>query len=963
MVAKFFGRALALLLLCPAAAFALGLGDIHLQSSLNAPLSAEIDLVGATPEDLASLKASVASHDAFSRYGLEWPAFLGGISMRTEHTADGRDVIKISSRDSITDPFVTLLVEVTWARGQLIREYTVLLDPPLYTPGQSESNTAPVAAPVVGTGAREGSISRAPAAAAAASAPSGEATSSAAPRSRASAGASSAQSGGTRVVQRGDTLSQIAGSLSAGGGPSTRSWMVAVYQANPTAFEGNMNLLHAGAVLRIPEPAAASAIAPTDALTEIRRQYSSWHGAPAPHPASAAAAAPESGRLHLVTPDTSAQPGAQPGASGASAATEARMHELEAQLQESRRLLEMRNAELAKLQAQIGSRAGATAAAPANPPAAAPPPAAPPAAAPTPTPTPAPEAAQTTPPAEAAPAPHRPAHVAHIAPPPVPSESLGSTLLRYWWIAALIVVAILARIGLSAYRSRQDVNFDDSLGRLATAADANRDSLGDTANMRAARDPAFLVEEGATHERPRAPAPTAATRSPVSIEDTRSNETAINLDQGDPLAEADFHMAYGLYDQAADLVRIAIAREPDRRDLKLKLLEVFFVWGNKEQFLHSARELAETRDQAVPGEWEKIVIMGKQLAPEDPLFAGGAVVSGAAAGGIDLDLEGGESRIDFDLMGEAVPEDAAAGLDLDIGSALGAPEGTGEQTTRATDANLALHGLDFGQEASSATTRQMTQHMEPVSDGVEPTVEQPTLHHDDNPTIRQKVERALRQSGGVEQTAELAIDDLGLDLGALDTVDHPTLVTTPDSPTMVAGLDDTSRHLMDEAEATQRSQSPSGASGAWRVKAEDMEATLPPVALSEFEDKTATNDASGTSRLAALKGQDLDFDLGDMDGSAPAANGGGGEVDLDVGAEGVPDTAFTITQKLSSEELALPDLEPATMSEVGTKLDLARAYMDMGDPEGARNILEEVLNEGSVAQKQEAQRLLQSLPG
>jgi FimV-like protein len=220
----------------------------------------------------------------------------------------------------------------------------------------------------------------------------------------------------------------------------------------------------------------------------------------------------------------------------------------------------------------------------------------------------------------------------------------------------------------------------------------------------------------------------------------------------------------------------------------------------------------------------------------------------------------------------------------------------------------------------------------------------------------------LRQSGGVEQTAELAIDDLGLDLGALDTIDHPTLVTSPDSPTLVAGLDDTSRHLMEDA--TQRSQSPasgSGASGVWRVKPEDMDATLPPVALSEFDDKTAGgDDTSGTSRLAALKGQDLDFDLGDMDSSAPAANGVG-DVDLNVGAQSVPDAAFTITQKLSSEEL--PDLEPATMSEVGTKLDLARAYMDMGDPEGARNILEEVLNEGSVTQKQEAQRLLQSLPG
>ncbi len=98
-------------------------------------------------------------------------------------------------------------------------------------------------------------------------------------------------------------------------------------------------------------------------------------------------------------------------------------------------------------------------------------------------------------------------------------------------------------------------------------------------------------------------------------------------------------------------------------------------------------------------------------------------------------------------------------------------------------------------------------------------------------------------------------------------------------------------------------------------------------------------------------------------GHAHAGGGHANDLDLDVGAATVPDTAFTATQKLSSEDLALPDLEPVTMSEVGTKLDLARAYMDMGDPEGARNILEEVMSEGSLAQKQEAQRLIESLPG
>lgn len=124
--------------------------------------------------------------------------------------------------------------------------------------------------------------------------------------------------------------------------------------------------------------------------------------------------------------------------------------------------------------------------------------------------------------------------------------------------------------------------------------------------------------------------------------------------------------------------------------------------------------------------------------------------------------------------------------------------------------------------------------------------------------------------------------------------------------------------------------------------------------------------AAETSRLTALKEDDLDFNFNDAEAShSPRVTNGSGAsaVDLDVGTATVPDVAFTATQKLDSEDLALPDLEPVTMSEVGTKLDLARAYMDMGDPEGARNILEEVLTEGSVAQKQEAQRLLESLPG
>src|SRR5215213_9869010 len=160
MVAKTLSRALALSLFVAPAAFGLGLGDIRLLSSLNAPLDAEIDLVGAAPGELTGLKAQVASRETFARYKLDWPAFMGSVTVQALHTADGRDLIKVRSSESVTEPFVTLLVEVNWARGKLIREYTMLLDPPVYTPGQSSGDNAAIAAPVTGQGERQGAISR-----------------------------------------------------------------------------------------------------------------------------------------------------------------------------------------------------------------------------------------------------------------------------------------------------------------------------------------------------------------------------------------------------------------------------------------------------------------------------------------------------------------------------------------------------------------------------------------------------------------------------------------------------------------------------------------------------------------------------------------------------------------------------------------------------------------------------------
>src|SRR5580698_8176818 len=133
-------------ILWPSVSWALGLGEIHLNSALNEPMKAEIDLIAATPDELTALRADLASRDAFTRYGIDRPPFLSTMTFKVGKSKDGRDVLLVRSTDAIPEPFVTFLVEVNWARGRLMREYTVLLDPPVYTPGERASSAAPVAA-------------------------------------------------------------------------------------------------------------------------------------------------------------------------------------------------------------------------------------------------------------------------------------------------------------------------------------------------------------------------------------------------------------------------------------------------------------------------------------------------------------------------------------------------------------------------------------------------------------------------------------------------------------------------------------------------------------------------------------------------------------------------------------------------------------------------------------------------
>jgi pilus assembly protein FimV len=1020
-------------LLGPSLCWALGLGEIHLYSALNEPLNAEIDLVAAAPDELAALSATLASRDSFTRYGIDKPPFLSSVTFKVGKGKDGRDVLLVRSTDSIPEPFVTFLVEVNWAHGRLMREYTVLLDPPVYAPGAAASAAAPVIAP--STAAPPPVHRSAPPVAP--SADSSATTAAPAPKSS-RAVTSRAESGDIRVGQ-GDTLTRIARSLQPEASQAVvDQTMIALYRSNRDAFGGNINILRQGAILRVPTTEQIAALNQREAMGEVHRQIEAWREGEG---------TAGGGHLRLVPPSSgggvTGSGGAAAGAGATGAETQTlkdRVRDLEAQLADSKRLLELRNSELSALQHKL---AAAPAAVP-PPPAAVPPPAKAPPVATTPpvapvTPPPAavkPPAPPTTtavppPPVTATQATKPPATKPPATKPPAPSAATDSGswldwLAGNWWLAVAALAAVLGGLIFAALRRRRQEA--DDLGGMAAVTDVAEMRDSTTSKLGAPRRPeSMVVEESGPHALPEfgAEPDGLGENGELAHDDTMSSETSVNLDQGDPLAEADFHMAYGLYDQAADLVRIALEREPDRRDLRLKLLEIYFVWGNKDAFLQTAKGLEATRDRAPSGEWDKILIMGKQICPDDPMF-GAAAGSGRGAGAlVDLNLEGGENRVDIDLFGD--PEGERSSLDRPFAKESDPTSTTSESPglhmATGTDLDFTLDAPERG--ADDSPTRQM-----PPRD--EPTVESELMGFGgtnfldappDAPTVESPVMRAA-PPGKAEQTAELAIDDLGLDLDSLEETGSPSASLSElsetdlpaDAPTMLAGLDERSRRMMAEAESASRDrdltdlereleasfvanldagQDPgkttlaADASPTLLMPLEaDQGATSRFAALELPDSDDPENDLDSTSKLRGVNSDSIDLDLDQLAsalGSGDTVEQPRAEdevfssevfdstqrnkmVDLDVGdvmfdTESPTNKLQAQTNKLRPVDLAVPDMEPVTMSEVGTKLDLARAYMDMGDPEGARSILEEVVQEGSASQKQEASRLIESLPG
>jgi pilus assembly protein FimV len=615
---------------------------------------------------------------------------------------------------------------------------------------------------------------------------------------------------------------------------------------------------------------------------------------------------------------------------------------------------------------------------------------------------PAPEPAEAIPPApEPAPAPApeivTPAPVpAPAAPPPSLLDRVLALLGSMWLWLALAGVLILAAVAVFL-RKRKDEgrSIVDELAETGSWA-----ALGDTDKAKAAaagaaaaivprvrpeRPDTILVEE-TSPPAPRAVPETAPRPAPVPapvpapapepgpefggeeaysypFEDTIAGETGINLDQADPLAEADFHMAYGLYDQAAEIIKKAVEREPDRYDLRRKLIDICFVWGNADEFLKQAKALRQLGGEGQATDWAKVSIMGRQICPGEPMFAAGAAaavdvdlaatqgdVSGAAeslsTSGQWLDFDVGESdepvlgslgdtneqpapggRRSIDQTAELDLEELGIEFDLgesgehalsDLGALAEEEEFTG--TTRLTDpprfgpsgdAGAAGGGDDdLDDEDEDGNTLLMDVSTAPGND---PTREGEGLDlSGDDPTF-----------SGVTRIDEASLDD--------DTLMSEARIATDDEPTLT-GLG----ALSSEGFETDRTR-----------------------------EAPYTPDSSPTMESGAL-GDELDLDLDDLTQAIefdPVAEGEKASEDDDA-------TMMAPALKLgergsfgasSLDEGDTREMAPPEINEIGTKLDLARAYIDMGDAEGARSILGEVVEEGDEAQQEEARQLLDSL--
>ncbi len=921
----------------PLAVHAAGLGKVTVFSALGQPLRAEVEL-SATREELSSMKASLASPESFKAAGLDYPAALSGVRFVIDKRASGDLVVRLDSDRPVNEPFVDLLVELNWASGRLVREYTFLLDPPEV----AAKAAAPVAMP-----AAKPMTPKVPEPAAPSSAPPATAPKAAA--------LPATQPAATHEVKRGDTLRKVA-TANQHEGVSLEQMLVGLYRANKDAFDGgNMNRLKSGRILTVPERAEVEAIADGEARKVVAVQAADWNAyrrklasAAAQAPAEADAASQASaGRITPKVEDKAAPATesrdqvrvsktevgkGKPGAAGEDeflakdkALKEAndRLAALEKNVNELQKLLEMKNQSLAELQKQAGKPAVAEASPPEPAKPAAPVAAAKPAeqakpdeaAKPAETPK-AEEAKPAEPPkaAEAAPPPPKPKP--RVVPPPPPEEPsfveelMGNPMLLAG--GGGILALLLAYV---AIKRRRSAAAEAEAPLAATTADLSQGGLSENSVFRNTGGQSVNTSQ-----------------TPPQTDFSQAGPGTIDTDEVDPVAEADVYMAYGRDAQAEEILLEAKTKDPKRHAIHLKLLEIYANRQSAAQFDALATELYGDTG-GVGGDWEKAAAMGRKLDPQNPLYGGGGapakpafdsdatlVVSADAlkstvampgqfaqmAEAAEPPVQAAETVDTTAAAAEPVADEMPASLDFDLGPAA-APAAIEPPPARNFDMESTLTqpgALQAAADADGALDFDLGAETPAAAASPAPAAEEAGGLDFDLPEIRVDATPAAEASGGLDF-------DLGFDAAATPEPAQPAAAPAEPEPTEQAAGDglEFDVNLSESATFAEPAATPSFDMAS--ISLDLAEPDAPP-------EDVGTASSFESSQLETVVNPDL-------------------------------------IASLTSQAEPLP---AEASEEVSTKLDLAKAYEEMGDLEGARELLQEVLQEGSPEQQATAQSML-----
>lgn len=991
-------------------AHAAGLGKLTVLSALGQPLRAEIELTSVSPDEASGLVAKLASPEAFRTANIEFNPALLSLRFNVEQR-NGRQFIRVSSTQPLNEPFVDLLLELSWNNGRLVREYTFLLDP-------AELRATQPAQVAANEGARARSEAPAAAAAPAPSETSRPARGRAAPAERAPAERAAAS---RYRVKPGDTLGEIASQVKPAE-VSLDMMLVALYRANPDAFMGNnMNRLRSGRILTVPDAGTVGAIGEGEARgvvvahaadfnayrNKLAGQVGASEAEKTPRASQSGAgritakveerptAANESQdrlRLSKAAPNT-------PAGKGATASTEdiiATQKELQDSQQRVKEL-ERNIGDLEKL-AQIKSKAGAEAQNNAAPAPAAQPPVA--------LDKPAEDKPADEKTAELKPAPKKLPAIKPAAKPaePAPEPGVFDFLMdNLAYVGAGAAVLLLAALGISQRRKRKTVKPVAEPSILGVPTEPAHSMFAETGGQ------------------------SVDTNNSVFNSSFAPSASQLDTNEVDPVAEADVYIAYGRDAQAEEILKEALRTHPERLPVRLKLLEIYASRKDQRAFETQAGELyGITRGQGE--EWAQAAALGQSIDPHNPLYATGGASAGMAVAGAgalgagaavaaahahddllskDLDdaflaadaangsQEPDRAPMSFDqhfaeAMGTAQPAPAPAAapaaapadddhvLDFDLGGLAFEPAAAHDATALPTpdvkeitapnevpDLEFDMSAFDPAPAAPLAavadTPAPRPAAEEPLDFGFDmdfgtPATPNPVPQPDPHPT-----EDDLLAHGMALEAPNTDIDMANLakefDLPDLPTELHEGVPPVPELTNPASGPKDPLFDL-DTMDFGLEEQQPARAN-----PAPDLSNAL------DFDFDEPTPPAAATP----LALDDDPFALPALDGlpaAAPAPAGNAAYAPHDMLEPRLDAPTFDLD--LADNPLPLPDvqsldagdapveLSPAHM-EMETKLDLAIAYQEIGDKEGARELLDEVIKGGTSEQANRANAMRAAL--